>query len=67
MYSRKMNEMNNILEERLTEVENQFLNDDKIYANFQKALQDQVKMKGTKNYSDKRFDDFDTIVWPKVK
>jgi hypothetical protein len=67
MYSRKMNEMNNILEERLNDVQNQFLNDEQIYANFQKALLNQVKMKGFKDYSDKRFDDFDTIVWPKVK
>jgi O-acetylhomoserine/O-acetylserine sulfhydrylase-like pyridoxal-dependent enzyme len=28
MYSRKMNEMNNILEERLNDIENQFLNDE---------------------------------------
>ena len=34
MYNRKMNEMNNILEERLNDVENQFLNDEKIYADF---------------------------------
>lgn len=62
-----MNEMNKILEERFNDVENQFLNDEQIYANFQKALLNQVKMKGIKEYSDKRFDDFDTIVWPKVK
>jgi hypothetical protein len=24
-------------------------------------------MKGIKDYSDKRFDDFDTLVWPKMK
>jgi hypothetical protein len=67
MYSRKINEMNNILEERLNDVQNQFLNDEQIYANFQKALLNQVKMKGFKDYSDKRLDDFDTIVWPKVE
>jgi hypothetical protein len=66
-YNRKMNDMDLVMEQRFNEVKNQFLNDDQIYANFQKALLNKVNSKGIKDYSDKRFDDFDVLVWPKVK